>query len=221
MNLAEIRKMFVKLSGRYDLVLPDGSDDGADFFIREGQKFIDKLVEHESSGGLVELSFVVGDYSKALDARAVKSVFAVSSDGVRWPLEKVLFSDMNRLYSENAENITRSVPVYYSPIPARSTGPVSGSKYNGIMIFPPTDSDIVLEVFGKVHAGDLIDDSDNNFWTDNHPMVLVLSAMRYLEVTNRNREGVRDYETAITNELTLLEKDFVEQEIAEFDSIGG
>jgi hypothetical protein len=221
MNLAEIRKMFVKLSGRYDLVLPDGSDDGADFFIREGQKFIDKLSENEGSGGKAELSLAVGEYNKSLDARVIKSVFAVSADGERWPLEKVLYSDMNRLYSEKAENLTRSVPVYYSPIPARIISTITDTNYNGVMIFPPTDSAITLEVFGKIHAETLDSDDAYNFWTDNHPMVIVLSAMRYLEVTNRNREGVKDYETAIANELTLLEKDFVEQEIAEFDAIGG
>lgn len=221
MTLAEIRKMFVKLSGRYDLVLPDGSDDGADFFIKEGQKFVERLAETDGSGGKVSIDLVVGDYQTSLNARIIESVVVVKEDGERWPLEKVLFSDLNRFYSEQPGNISNSVPLYYAPVPAKNFGDISDGNYKAIQIFPPTDSNITLEIFGKVYAKELSEDYDSNFWSEKFSMVLVLSAMRYLEVTNRNREGVKDYETAIANELTLAEKDFVEQEIAEFDTLGG
>lgn len=221
MNLAEIRKMFIKLSGRYDLVLPDGSDDGADFFIHEGQRFVERLAESYGSGGMVSVPFSVGDYSNAINARVIEGVMAVSADGERWPLEKVLFKDLNNMYTTNAENVTKSVPVYYAPVPAQISDSVSDGVYNALMIFPPTDSELTVEVYGKIYADVLVDDSDSNYWSENHSMILILSALRYVEVINRNREGVKDYETAITNELTLVEKDFVEQEVAEFDALGG
>ena len=51
MNLKEIREQFVKRSGRYDLVssTTNWTDNGADFFIRNGQKLLDRLEHTQGS----------------------------------------------------------------------------------------------------------------------------------------------------------------------------
>ncbi|MEG0323186.1 MAG: hypothetical protein RR619_04255, partial [Raoultibacter sp.] len=44
MTLLDIRKLFIKHCGRYDLVDPDTmADDGANFFIQAGQRMLDRI----------------------------------------------------------------------------------------------------------------------------------------------------------------------------------
>ena len=49
MNLLQIRTKFRDISGRFDLVNSDYSDNGADFYINEGRKFLDRLGEVQKS----------------------------------------------------------------------------------------------------------------------------------------------------------------------------
>lgn len=46
MDLEDIRDKFIELSGRDDLANDDGTDNGADYFINAGQKFLDKRFGH-------------------------------------------------------------------------------------------------------------------------------------------------------------------------------
>lgn len=57
MNLLEIRKDFVMRSGRYDLATPEWEDNGADFFIRAGQRMLDKKGDF-GSGQIATFSYV-------------------------------------------------------------------------------------------------------------------------------------------------------------------
>ena len=43
MNLGELRRTFIKLSGRYDLVDASGSDAGANFFINAGIRMLNSM----------------------------------------------------------------------------------------------------------------------------------------------------------------------------------
>jgi len=49
MNLLQLRTKFRSLSGRFDLVNADFTDNGADFFINEGRKYLDRLDETQKS----------------------------------------------------------------------------------------------------------------------------------------------------------------------------
>lgn len=49
MDLSEVRAKFIQLSGRDDLVNADTTDNGANYFINAGQKFLDRMFGHEET----------------------------------------------------------------------------------------------------------------------------------------------------------------------------
>ena len=52
-------------------------------------------------------------------------------------------------------------------------------------------------------------------------MLLYMSAMRQIEVVNRNTQGVNDWTTSIQTEIQQLGFDLVEEAIAEIDQMEG
>jgi hypothetical protein len=48
-----------------------------------------------------------------------------------------------------------------------------------------------------------------------------MSAMRYIEVFNRNTQGVKDWESAMSTDIKQLGMDFIEQQIAEVTEMEG
>jgi len=239
MNLSEVRSLFVERSGRQDLVTATGADNGANFFIQSGQKFLDRLVEMDKSWARKFYEASSGDYYVILEnCRAIKRVWFSNSDG-RIPLEKVSLEEFRNAYSDPPDVIDSGTPSYYTPISLRTSPDdshviidwVYGSKltdtatqdftYNGILFTPPTDEDGLVEVFGLFYHAKLENDSDENFWSVVHPEVLLLGALYQLEVSYRNTEGAKDWLNAIMLHLDGLEKDWVEQDIAEVDQMEG
>ena len=92
MNLLEIRKKFVELTGRYDLVADyageDYSDAGADFFIRAASAFLDSRVDIDKSSMRYQKDILYEDFFLTFPkCRAIESVYASSSSN-RIKLEK-------------------------------------------------------------------------------------------------------------------------------------
>jgi len=52
-----------------------------------------------------------------------------------------------------------------------------------------------------------------------HPDVLIMAAMRHVEIVNRNTQGVRDWDGSIAAAVIGIGKDLVEEEIAEVTQI--
>ena len=63
MNLLQMRTKSRELSGRFDLVNSDFSDNGMDFFINEGRKFLDRLDETQKSWASCFRILTVGQFS--------------------------------------------------------------------------------------------------------------------------------------------------------------
>jgi hypothetical protein len=59
---------------------------------------------------------------------------------------------------------------------------------------------------------ELIDNSNNNYWTNVSPEILIKAALYQLEVFNRNTEGAKDWLNAIETETLGLEFDLVMEE---------
>ena len=45
MNYKDVRDKFVEISGRYDLITATNEDNGADFFLNAGQKYLDRFLD--------------------------------------------------------------------------------------------------------------------------------------------------------------------------------
>ena len=240
MNLLQIRTKLRDLSGRFDLVNDDYSDNGADFFIYEGQKFLDRLNETQKSWASVFKFVEIGDFAAQFPyCRAIKEVWAMSTES-RWQLEKVDLQDLitGYLTSLPSERNT-GAPLYYSPgitryIPENETADTfesyvgwvdipSGNahEYNSILLNVPSDEKIVLDIKGLFYTMQLVEDTQENHWSVNHPLLLIMAAQRQMEIINRNTQGVNDWTNAIAVEAKQIGMDLVEELIAEVSQMEG
>ena len=61
----------------------------------------------------------------------------------------------------------------------------------------------------------LVNDTDENFWSDDHSHVLVSAARRMLEVRHRNTSGVNDWNNVIVPEVHQIYANAVQADINE------
>lgn len=234
MNLLQIRTKFRELSGRFDLVSDTYADTGADFFINEGRKFLDRLDETQKSWASCFRFMETGFWSVQFPyCRAIKEVWAATTES-RWQLEKKKLQDLIEGYLTGLPS-SREVgtPLYYSPcisryVPENATvldiesfiGWVdipSGNahEYNAILVNVPTSEKLTITINGLFYSAELVNDTDKNYWSEVHPMLLYMAAMRAVEISNRNTQGVKDWENSIGFEMKQLGMDLVEELIAE------
>lgn len=241
MNLIQIRTKFRELSGRFDLVNSDYSDNGADFFINEGRKFLDRLDETQKSWASCFRLLELGHFSVSFPyCRAIKEVYVASVNEGRWQLEKKRIQDMIEGYLTGLPS-SREVgtPLYFSPcitryVPENATiadiesfiGYVeipagSAHEYNSIMLNVPTSDQLTVIISGLFYSAELTEDTNTNYWSEVHPMLLYMAAMRQVEIVNRNTQGVNDWTNAIMVEMKQLGMDLVEEIIAEANQMEG
>lgn len=237
MNLGEVRAQFVKVSGRYDLVNEDESDNGADFFINSGQKFLDRKVDHKKVRGTYFSSLTAGVYYLAVpDIRALEEVW-VNSSSERWGLTRHSLSDMKDAYPDLVSAITAGDMLYWCPVVYRGMATTAmnslgtfanfvaaetgNENTSGILLLPPSDVNLVVEVIGKFWSPTLSGDSDASYWTTYHYDILLWAALRQLEISYRNREGAADWDAAIADAILDLDKDEITEQIHNVDQLEG
>jgi len=233
MKLLQLRQKFRELSGRFDLVNEDGSDNGADFFIHEGQKYLDRLDEtQKSQASYFRLINIGGSATYFPYCRAVREVWAMTTSA-RWQLEKKPLYELIQDYlSGPPSERNRGTPLYYSPgisryIPEDSRAsdfeafaawveiPSGNAQiYNTILLNVPTSEKLAIEIKGLFYSIELSNDDDENYWSANHPLLLISAAMMYVESVNRNTQGVNDWANTIHMQIKQLGMDFVEEDIA-------
>lgn len=244
MSLLEIRRRFVKeFTGRYDLIIEgsDFEDNGANFFIQQGQRWLERQVTHKKAPASVYAEITLGDFSVIFqEARSVLSVWESTVTYGRHELTKLTPREARELYPAEYSHIANAGPRYYVPLNFRTSPADSDSftidqigdilytsdlggdySYNGIIILPPTDIVRTIEVVGLFFLPTLVNDTDRNYWTENEPMLLLQAAARAHEIALRNTQGVLDYERPALAALTDLDKDFVEEEIADIARMEG
>ena len=242
MTLLAVRTQFVKITGRYDLVVDASAyaDNGADFYINAGQLYLDRLETTHKSYSRVFETITIGQWYKLFQlCRALKEVWISNSDGEKWKLEKIDFDVLRAAYAEDPANIDSGSPLYYAPIFIRRTPEtanvvtidffgtteyteaVNHFEYNGLVFLPPTDGTYKLELHGLFYQPKLTVDASINYWTEVQPLVLVMAAARALEVAYRNTEGVKDWNQSIKDELFGLGLDLIEEDSAEVEEMNG
>ncbi len=242
MNLLQIRQKFRELSGRFDLVDDTGADLGANFFINEGRKYLDRMDETQKSWGTCYRFLEIGFWSVQIPyCRAIKEVW-VATTTARWQLEKLKLQDIVEGYLNGISDSylpgppsasTPGVPLYYSPcitryIPENATvkdleafiGYIdipagNAHEYNAIVLNIPTDEKLTVIIHGLFYSAELVNDTDENYWSVVHPMLLISSAIRQTEAINRNTQGLNDWDNVIGRDMKQLGMDLVEELIAE------
>ena len=240
MNLLQLRTKFRELSGRFDLVNEDNSDNGADFFINEGRKFLDRMHETQKSWGTCFRLLETGRYSVQFPyCRAIKEVWVASTSG-RWQLKKKRLQDLIEGYLTGLPSSrSNGTPLYYAPcitryipenVPADEFESFIGyvdipsgnaHEYNSILLNVPTSERLTVIINGLFYSAELVNDTDENYWSAVHPSLLISAAMRQIEVINRNTQGLNDWANAIDTEMTQLGFDLVEELIAESSEMEG
>ena len=239
MNLLEVRKMFVKLSGRYDLVIDtiDWVDDGANFFLQAGQDMIEKMVgDLPESEGRIWNTISANAYYLGFQYRC-RSIFGVwvNDSENRRELKKKTWNEMKELYASQLSNISTGTPAYFCPAKLREvdatgqnvTGVFSNysladsSDFRGILIMPPADKAYDLEILGKFLQPELLLDNVENYWTRINPMLLIRAAMYQNELMYRGKESTGKLLNSLMLELSEIEKDGIEETMHGVDQIGG
>lgn len=213
MNLKEIRTEFVKKSGRFDLVedTTNYTDDGADFFIQAGQRFLDQQLDSPKSKAVHPVSLIAGDTEiKADRCRSVNQIWLVR-EGKKLFLDRIPFVDFQEYYGDFT-NVEDGVPTFYTIQDLRdTTNPVLEDLSNvGILIGPKSDAVYNGFVRGKFYSYSLDEDTDFNFWSVEYPQTLIQGALYTLERFYRNTQGMNDHLLAIQRDLQGIDFDVVE-----------
>jgi hypothetical protein len=235
MNLGEIREKFVQFSGRYDLINSDGSDNGANFFVSAGQKFLDRRIDFRKTQGVYFKSLSTDEwYLKLQNCRSLEKIW-VNTTEERWQLEK---KDLSWLYKEYPDSISETDsgdPLYWAPAELRGIrtadkddqgdffnyvlGESGREDFSGIVILPPTNEAITIELHGKFYSPKLVNDSDTSYWSVVVEETLLMAALYRLEIFYRNTEGAKDWLGAIDLDLADIDKDSVQEDNANVDQM--
>lgn len=234
MNLLDIRKQFVKISGRYDMVVDavDFADNGANFYINEGQKSLERRIDFSPANAKFYRDLTVGEYLIQLaGCRVVKEVWVLDTDS-RTQLEELSEGDLKE-FSETLplSSATRSKPTHYYNVGLRrspddedgagdssiiqsfiDTLSPSNPAYTGVVIWPPADSTYGIEVSGLFYNTVLTDNTDENYWSVRYPMLLIMSALYHLEIMYKGSKSSSAWHALIEAELLNIEFDSVDQE---------
>jgi hypothetical protein len=225
MSLLDIRKQFVQLSGRYDLVVDTSayanatSGIGADFFIRKGQKFIEGKLGINPQLFEFTKALVVGTYQYELRSsadpdtqyqslKAVKAIYLTTDDNDYKELRKVSIQDWYHLYDSDTAN---GEPTYYT-MGVDSSGSEASGGQSIIKLWAPPDKTYDIKIIGYSGHQKLEGDTDKNYWTLVHGDVLVKAALYELEVFYRNSEGSKDWLVSLQQDINAIDYDAVEQE---------
>jgi len=240
MNLLQIRTKLVQLSGRYDLVVNTTAyaDNGANYYINAGQKFLERLVTVPESVGNVYYELAANAYSLSWKhgTRAIQEVWIENADE-RTLLTKVSLQQLKTEYFDIATTETGR-PAYYAVANLKGVETtkkdslatfienvyaetVDSSEYRGIVLVPPANQKYVVQIVGLFKNLVLTSDTDSNFWSIVEPDLLVMAAFRSIEIFNRNTEGVNDLTASIMSSIKYIDFDIVEEESYDVDQMEG
>lgn len=189
MEYKDFRKMFVERSGRYDLVNPDWSDNGADFFINAGQRFLDRLQDTGKMKAKNVQSVVAGTIKVYIPGlRAVQEVWVGTTLDGLIQLGKADLAYLRTLYGMQLSSITKSQPEWYASaifrpfVDAGTTTTLAGfydvddlilpvtttpTHYAnaGIVIAPPPDKTYYVSTYGLYYSPTLSATVAAGVWT--------------------------------------------------------
>lgn len=228
MNLKELRKQFVTLSGRHDLWNDDGTDAGADYFIRCGQRYVENLLQFDKTEGFV--SFELTDKNVLLlpRLRSISFITLLDDDGNERELTRCGYVQARKFFA--GDNALNDRPSHYFVLRHRgnvektltfvdSVANMTESEVveegflnaGGIVLVPAfkTATTKTVNIYGLFREVFLTDNEDKNFWSLEWPQLLLYASLRELEVSYRNTQGVKDWDAAIMALTITLEHDHV------------
>lgn len=246
-----IRKKFCELSGRYDLMNSDYTDNGADFYINAGQQRLDRM----QTSGQMQAKYIKQVAAGTIKVfitglRSVHKVWAGNTTEGLVELNRVSLDWLREEYEEQLSGVDQGTPNYYAPAILRPYPDTATStllsgyydiddlqlhatvpdhfQYSGIIIMPPPDSTFYVSVWGTFYSPTLSATlsgatwtQTKSFWSEVYPSVLLKAALYELESFFRNSEGAKDWNNALTVDTTDLDMDSADQESYNVNQMGG
>jgi len=232
MNLIETRKIFRDTSGRYDLVNDDLSNctehgGGADFYINEAVQWLDRGININRSWGTHPIWVPQGTW--VIQFPTARVVRQVRVDNARVciisPLE--IMGEINRLQGALASAMPSACCVMATAEikPDDDAAPIPPEAYREVFramqIMSDTKEEVNTVVFnsriphdgamvalnGMFYQMALIEDEDTNFWSLNHPGLLVNAAIRQTYVSSGNKALLDIINAEIEKDMALISKD--------------
>lgn len=242
-TLGFVRRKFVDLSGRFDLVTDaaggDYSDNGADFLINAASRWLDRKLGYKFQEAWLQVVLAAGDVFKLFeDSRIIKEVWLADSAGGRTKLEHVPLETLRNCYPEvDTTTIDAARPTQWALLPIGlapeqrddtlvglqalgivDTDYLSFGEYQnkrGITILAPADQAYTLEVLAEWYSRDLTLDAQTNFWTANHSDLLVRATKLQVEMNiHRNTQGVNDEMATLLDDVHEVLNDINAEEYA-------
>lgn len=220
MNLLDIRTQFIKESGRYDLVVNTTTfaDNGADYYIRAGQRFLDGLATNRKKQKEFVVTLGQGTFSRYLTGVvAVDSVLVKSATGSFY-LNRMGIKDLREKYGYNAgceDDVAPGAPVDYAVVTGRTNSALRMEEQQTLpllVFMPPLDGDYTFVINTMSYSEELSENEDYNFWSMVYPHTLVQAAHYMLERAYRNTEGANDHLNAILADIRMIDAEVVDQE---------
>lgn len=222
MNLLELRKKFVAISGRYDLVTDtyNWGDDGANAYLNAAARYLNRRVNIPTNFAKTGILLSPGCDSVVYSAcRAVQQI-SIFSDR-----EYLLRYDANLVQNGSGlpktfkyctfQHLPKITEIDISAYPLEQLNVLSEpcNYVNGIQLDKKADKPYLLTIYGIYHNTDLKEDTDVNYWSVEYPNLLLKAAMYELEIIYRNREGSNTWLEAIEVDLSALDHDLAEHEM--------
>jgi len=228
MSLLDVRTKFVEATGRYDLVLdpfnatPDYGDAGADWFIQQGQKYLDRRLHDGNALAELTIAIAQADYFKdianvraVLNARMSKTT---DTEGVFF-LQKRTFRELVDMLGDfdDFSALDEGFPEFYALGSSRNIGTPTAATETGSRIYfiPPADGtySMILRVIHESIA--LSVDTDVNYWTEAHPQALILASILMLEQHYNNLERQKATSQSLMDYLKGIDFDAVKNEMSD------
>ena len=230
MNLLGVRTAFVEDSGRYDLVLntTNYTDNGADRWIRAGQRYLDSRVEFSKRKAEYEISVAAGSYFFAVsDAYSIQDVsLRDPSDDTITHLIPQSLRDLRARYGNDVDNLSdidQGQPQFWSLGVLRNASVAASSvtyQNRKLIVSPPADGTYTLLVTTFKKSNKLSANTDESYWSVEHPDLLIASSMMMLEgIKLRNLTGANNLKVFIEDSLNDIEDLVTEQEVVGQDQM--
>jgi hypothetical protein len=216
MNLLQVRTQFAKLSGRYDLVNDDFTDNGADYFLKSALKFLDREVGFDKEVVREVTAVEIGDYLvDTVSRRVVHGVFWKNSAGVMKQLEYLSGFEVRGTYGDYTD-LDNATPTHYALVV--DTTQLAAQQ---LVILPPPEAAGNAEVWFSRETPFPSEDVGTNFWYSNFEHIAVNASLMMLEASYRNTQGYKDWLATIRVDLLGIEKDTVESDATLVEEMTG
>ena len=230
MNLLQIRELFREVSGRWELVNNDLSDAGADHYINEAIRWLDRRADVNRAWATIPLWVPQGSWVVQFPtARSIRNVrYEHLPVCIIKPVD--MFGYLNRFEGRLPTAIPSACSILVTAQAEEGTLPKTTENFkeffSSIEISNATDEvntvifdahvpneDAMISLVGMFYQQPLIEDTDTNFWSRNHSMLLVNAAVRQVHVASGNKALLDILNEEMQADFTAFEFDRIEESL--------